>query len=76
MADKAIKLLSQNKNGFFLMIEGSQIDRAAHINDSYAAVTDFLEFDKAVAVALDFAQKNKNTVVIVCPDHGSGGITI
>jgi len=76
MADKAIKLLSQNKNGFFLMIEGSQIDWAAHNNDPYAAITDFLEFDKAVAVALKFAKENKNTVVIICPDHGTGGISI
>ena len=76
MTEKAIQLLSQNKNGFFLMVEGSQIDWAAHDNDPYAAVNDFLAFDKAVAVALKFAQENKNTVVIVCPDHGTGGITI
>jgi alkaline phosphatase len=74
MTAKAIQLLSQNENGFFLMVEGSQIDWAAHNNDPYAAVTDFLEFDKAVAVALDFAKKNKNTVLIICPDHGTGGI--
>ena len=76
MTDKAIKLLSKNKNGFFLMVEGSQIDWAAHNNDTYAAVTDFLEFDKAVSVALKFAKENKNTVVIICPDHGTGGISI
>ncbi|MCL2510555.1 MAG: alkaline phosphatase [Bacteroidales bacterium] len=76
MTDKAIKLLSQNKNGFFLMVEGSQIDWAAHGNDPYAAVNDFLEFDKAVAVALKFAKEDKNTVVIICPDHGTGGISI
>ena len=76
MTDKAIKLLSQNKNGFFLMVEGSQIDWAAHNNDPFAAINDFLEFDKAVAVALKFAKENKNTVVIICPDHGTGGISI
>lgn len=76
MTAKAIKLLSQNKNGFFLMLEGSQIDWAAHNNDPFAAVTDFIEFDKAVAVALEFAKKDNNTVVIVCPDHGTGGISI
>ena len=76
MTTKAIQLLSQNEKGFFLVVEGSQIDWAAHRNDPYAAVTDFLEFDKAVAAALDFAEKNKNTVVIVCPDHGCGGINI
>ena len=76
MTDKAIKLLSKNKNGFFLMVEGSQIDWAVHNNDPYAAVNDFLEFDKAVSVALKFAKENKNTVVIICPDHGTGGISI
>ena len=76
MTKKAIQLLSQNEKGFFLMVEGSQIDWAAHRNDPYAAVNDFLEFDRAVAVALDFAKKNKNTVVIVCPDHGNGGISL
>lgn len=76
MTGKAIELLSQNEKGFFLMVEGSQVDWAAHKNDPYAAVTDFLEFDKALAVALNFAKKNKNTVVIVCPDHGTGGISL
>ena len=76
MVSKAIELLSQNEKGFFLVVEGSQIDWAAHNNDPYAAVTDFLEFDKAVAVSLDFAKKVQNTVVIICPDHGNGGISI
>jgi len=73
---KAIEVLEQNKNGFFLMVEGSQVDWAAHKNDPYAAVNEFLEFDKAVAVAIKFAKETKNTVVIVCPDHGTGGISI
>ena len=76
MTDKAIKLLSKNKKGFFLMAEGSQIDWAAHNNDPYAAVTELLEFNKAVEVALNFAKKNKNTVVVICPDHGTGGICL
>ena len=76
MTAKAIDLLNQNKKGFFLMVEGSQIDWAAHGNDLYAAVTEFVEFDKAVAKAIEFAKKNKNTVVIIAPDHGTGGITI
>jgi alkaline phosphatase len=58
------------------MVEGSQIDWAAHHNDPYAAVTDFLEFDKAVAVAVAFAKKDRNTMIIICPDHGSGGISL
>ena len=76
MTEKAIQLLSQDEKGFFLMVEGSQIDWAAQNNDPYAAVTDFLEFDKAVDVALNFAQRNNHTVVIVCPNHGSGGLNL
>jgi alkaline phosphatase len=76
MTSKAISLLNQNEKGFFLMVEGSQIDWACHVNDTYAAVTEFLDFDKAVAVALDFAKKDQQTIVIVCPDHGTGGLSI
>ena len=76
MTDKAIQLLSQNKKGFFLMVEGSQVDWAAHNNDPKGVVTEFLAFDKAVKMAIDFAKKDKNTLVIVCPDHGNGGITM
>lgn len=76
MTEKAIELLSQNEEGFFLIVEGSQVDWAAHNNDPYGVVTDFLEFDKAVGTSLNFAKSNNNTVVIVCPDHGNGGITM
>lgn len=76
MTEKAIEILSQNPDGFFLMVEGSQIDWACHYNDPFAAVTEFIEFDNAVKKALEFAGKNNNTVVIVCPDHGNGGISI
>jgi alkaline phosphatase len=76
MTAKAIEMLSQNKQGFLLVVEGSQIDWACHNNDPYAAVTEFLEFDKAVGKALDFAGSNRSTAVIVCPDHGNGGLSI
>jgi alkaline phosphatase len=76
MTLKAIQLLSKNENGFFLLVEGSQVDWAAHVNDPKAIVSEFLAFDQSVAVALEFAKTNGNTVVIVCPDHGNGGISI
>jgi alkaline phosphatase len=76
MTAKAIDMLSKNKKGFFMMVEGSQVDWAAHFNDPKAIVTDFLEFDKAVKIALDFAKKSGNTIVIVCPDHANGGISM
>lgn len=76
MTQKAIDILVKDNNGFFLMVEGSHVDWACHLNDPYAAVTEFIEFDKAVNVALNFAKSNKETLVIVCPDHGNGGLSI
>jgi alkaline phosphatase len=76
MTAKAIEMLSQSPGGFLLVVEGSQIDWACHNNDPYAAVTEFLEFDKTVGIALDFASGNRTTAVIVCPDHGNGGLSI
>jgi len=76
MTSKAIELLSQDKDGFFLMVEGSQIDWAGHANDLIYMVTDFLEFDEAVRVAFDFARKDKNTLLLVFPDHNCGALSI
>jgi len=76
MTDKAIDLLSQDRNGFILMVEGSKIDWAAHANDPVGVVSDILAFDEAVGVALDFAKKDKNTLVIAATDHGNSGISI
>lgn len=76
MTQKAIDLLSQKPNGFFMMVEGSKIDWAAHDNDAIAMVTDFLAFDQACKVALDFAEKDGNTLVVILPDHGNSAITL
>jgi len=76
MTAKAIEILSTNKKGFFLMVEGSKIDWAAHANDPVALVTDIIAFDDAVKVALDFAKEDGNTVVIATTDHGNSGISI
>ena len=69
-------MLSPNKNGFFLMVEGSQVDGGDHANDPIYAVTEFLAFDKAVKVAVDFAKKDGHTLVLVFPDHNTGGMSI
>ncbi|HEY5571118.1 MAG TPA: alkaline phosphatase [Bacteroidales bacterium] len=76
MTQKALELLSQNKKGFFLMVEGSKVDWAAHEHNTKCVITDFLAFDKAVGVALDFAKKNGNTAVVILSDHGNGGLNI
>jgi len=77
MTAKAIKILSNSSKGFFLMVEGSKVDWAAHANDPIGVITDFLAFDKAVDTAIYFAKQSKNgeTIVIVLPDHSTGGIT-
>ena len=76
MTDKAIELLSEDGDGFFLMVEGSQVDWAGHDNAPYYMVNDFLAFDDAVKVAVDFAEADGNTLVLVFADHNTGGMTI
>jgi len=76
MTSKAIKILSKDKDGFFLMVEGSKIDWAAHANDTVGIATDVLAFDDAFKAAVDFAKKEGNTLVIAVTDHGNSGITI
>jgi len=76
MTQKAINILSKKKNGFVLMVEGSNVDHAAHANDAIGVIGDFIAFDEAVKVAFDFAKKDGNTTVVVLPDHGNSGITI
>jgi len=65
----AIDSLSQNKNGFVLMVESARIDKYAHSLDWERSVFDTILLDKAVKVAKDFAEKRKDTLVIVVPDH-------
>lgn len=76
MTGTAISLLSQDSDGFFLMVEGSKVDWAAHANDPVGLVSDILAFDDALAVALDYAKLHQDTMVIALTDHGNGGITI
>jgi alkaline phosphatase len=76
LTQKAIQILSKNKKGFFLMVEGSQIDWAAHNHQQDLITTETLDFDKAVGVGLDFAQRNRKTLIIVTADHETGGFAI
>jgi len=73
---KALEILSKNKSGFFLMVEGSQIDWAAHQNNKADIIAEMLDFDKAIGVGLDFADKNPQTLVVVTADHETGGFAI
>jgi alkaline phosphatase len=73
LTEKAIDLLSDDEDGFFLMVEGSQIDWASHENDSAWLVEETLDFDEAVGVAMDFAERDGRTLVVVTADHETGG---
>ena len=74
MTQKAIDTLSKDEDGFFLMVEGGKIDTAGHANDKENNIGETLAFDEAVKVALDFAKKDKNTLVIVTADHETGDL--
>ena len=72
----ALQTLSQDEDGFFLMVEGSQIDFACHGHDSVNMVEETVDFSKAIDVALDFAKADGNTLVVVTADHETGGLTM
>ena len=76
MTTKALEILNKNPNGFFLMVEGSKVDWAAHANDPAGMIGEFLAFDKAVGAAIEFAKKDGNTTIVVLPDHGNSGFSI
>lgn len=63
-------------NGFFIMVEGSQIDWAGHSNDMNYLVQEMEDFDNVVQMALDFAKKSEDTLVVVTSDHETGGLLI
>ncbi|MEL7119481.1 MAG: alkaline phosphatase [Bacteroidota bacterium] len=69
-------LEKRSEKGFFLMVEGSQIDWGGHSNDGNWMTQEVLDFDRAVEVALEYAKKNENTLVIVTADHECGGMCI
>lgn len=72
----ALERLSTNEKGFFLMVEGSQIDWGGHANDADYITAEMIDFDKAIGFALDFAERNKETLIIVTADHETGGFAI
>ncbi|KAL1522490.1 hypothetical protein AB1Y20_017478 [Prymnesium parvum] len=78
MTEKALQLLdaSSSVEGFFLMVEGSQIDKAAHPNDAATMLREVLEFDLAVGQVLDFAARDGRTLVVITADHETGGLSL
>lgn len=73
---KAIEVLSKNQKGFFLMIEGSQIDWGGHDNDADYIGKEMADFDQTIGKVLDWAEKDGNTLVVVTADHETGGFAI
>ncbi len=74
--ETALRLLSENNKGFFLMVEGSLIDGGGHSNDLDYVNNEMLDFDNAVKIAFDFADQNPGTLVVVTSDHETGGMSI
>jgi len=74
--ETALNILKRNKKGFFLMVEGSQIDWGGHAASTIYVVEDMLDFDKTVGKALEFAAKDGETLVIVTSDHETGGMAV
>lgn len=71
MTKQAIQTLSKNKNGFVIQVEGGKVDWAAHANDIGGVLYDQIAFDDAIAEAVAFAEKDKETLVIITTDHGN-----
>lgn len=77
MVGEALEILdTENDAGFFLMVEGAQIDRREHELDAEGAVAEALDFDAAIAVALEYARGRDDTLVVVTADHETGGLVI
>jgi alkaline phosphatase len=74
--ETAIRLLAADSPGFFLMVEGSQIDFQSHSNNAARVLHETLDFDRAIGAALRFASTNGETLVIVTADHETGGVTL
>ncbi len=77
MARQAIRILSQDPDGFFLMVEGSLVDGASHTNDPVGTISEYIAFDQVVTAALEFARSSREpTLVLVFPDHDNGGMSL
>jgi len=74
--ETAINILKNNKKGFFMMVEGSQIDWGGHANKQEYVVQEMIDLDNAIGKALAFAEKDGNTLIIITADHETGGMSL
>lgn len=76
MTAAAIRAMDGTDEGFFLMVEGSSVDGGGHQNDNILSTSEFLAFDEAFKVAVEYAKGRNDTIVIACPDHDTGGLKL
>jgi alkaline phosphatase len=76
MTRKAIEILSSNPNGYFLVVEGAMIDISSHFNQTLNVLADVIELDQAVAVGMDYANRDEDMLIIVTGDHETGGMIV
>jgi len=75
LTNTALDIIAPDPEGFFLMVEGAQIDQAAHANNGAWLLAEMRDFDAAVAVVLERLAARPNTTIIVTSDHETGGLT-
>lgn len=75
-AQKAISILEKNNRGFFIMVEGSQIDWGGHANDKDYVTSEMIDFDKVIGWAFSYADKHPETLVVITADHETGGMAL
>ncbi|HEY9551807.1 MAG TPA: alkaline phosphatase [Prevotella sp.] len=73
---KGMNLMNQNKNGFFMMVEGSQLDDYGHFNQLDMLMKETLDFDRTVGEVMKWAAQDGQTLVVVTADHETGGMTV
>ena len=76
LTTKALSFLENDDEGFFVMIEGGNIDHANHANQSQNTITETLEFDDAVKVAKEYVDSHKDTLLVITADHETGGVKV
>jgi alkaline phosphatase len=76
MTSKALQILDNDSDGFFLMVEGGRIDHAGHDNDIARGILEIIAFSKAVQTVLDWAQAHPSTLILVAGDHETGALTV
>ena len=76
LTEISLEKMNATEKPFFMMVEGSQIDWGGHDNDAEYLISELLDFDKTIGVALDFARENRETLVVVTADHETGGFTL